>query len=506
MACDAAPGDITVAFIGNQGGQDVLSFYLGMAEPMRIESSIQARFSVWLDRECVIPTEFGFDKSNCSSFENFVRNSSPVTEGDVDRVLRDYREVNWSEVVAVERAFTDYSMLLGSAGHRRETIDYVQTLLVRIVRYLESVVAGCNAVVCQTADTLFSLVAVKVARHHGVPVYAIRPATLLEPGSSGGFFANDEYLVCNRMVAAYEKLRNLELLPDEIARTRALANSIAGFNGLTSYHAATSKGKSRGRHALTPNLKRLLPHLKANAKRDKAVEYIKFDPARKIAANFLRVVRKRMASGCYGSLSIDSIPKRSVFYALHYQPEQSTLAQGVWHANQVALIENISKSLPLGYTLIVKEHPWGRGNRPRWQYEHMSGLYNVMFCDGPAKQIIQQVEAVITVTGTVAVEALVFDKPSIMLGRNYFDFCDLLYIVNTIQELPDVLARILIDGDYKNQPNRERRLQRFLMAYLEGLIPHFPLREHAGEWGRALALELTMSLASRSIDRLERST
>jgi hypothetical protein len=483
---------MNIAFIGNQGGRSVLEFYAGIARTLTAEFDVAVRFAVWLDAERRLPAEFGLTNTDCTSFESYVRDAPPVDEADVDRLMRDYREVHWSEVVAVERAFSDYSMLLGGAGDRRETIDYVQRLVASIVRYLENNISGCDAIVCQTADTLFSLVAVKVARHHGVRYFAIRPGTLLEPGKGGGFFANTEYLECDRMLAAYERRAGQILTLDERRRTDTLLEAIQSFGGLTKYHAATSKGKSRGRRAITPNLKRLFPYLIENYQRNKSVEYIKIDPARKLLANLLRISRKWMSRNCFGSQNLNSIPARSVLYALHYQPEQSTLAQGVWYANQVALVENVSKSLPLGYTLVVKEHPWGRGNRPRWQYDHMAGLYNVEFCDAPAKQIIERVDAVVTVTGTVAVESLAFDKPCVLLGRSYFEFCDLFYRVRDVQDLPDTLARILIDGDYQKQPDRQGRLHRFLMAYLDGLIPHFPLPEHAADWGRALAEEMRL--------------
>ena len=63
----------------------------------------------------------------------------------------------------------------------------------------------------------------------------------------------------------------------------------------------------------------------------------------------------------------------------------STLVQGIWSSNQISLIEDISKSLPIGYSLVIKEHPWGRGNRPTWQYKHLEKFYNVFFCDLPSK-------------------------------------------------------------------------------------------------------------------------
>ena len=482
-----------IVFIGNQGGRSVITFYTSMAQALAADFGADIRFSVWLNSEKEIPAELGMPEADVLSFEDFVRIQPSVSDAALASFVREYREINWSEIVAVERAFTDYSMLVSSAGDRRETVEYVQALIVNMVRYLEKVMADCEAIVCQTADTLFSLVAIKVARHLGIRSFAIRPGTLLEPGKGGGFFANTEYLECDRMLSSFAERQGKTLTPQERARTDSLVNSIRSFGGLTIFHAATSKGKSRGRRALTPNFKRLLQYLMENARRDKNVEYIKIDPVRKLWGNLLRVTRKWMSRNSYGSISLDVIPPRSVFFALHYQPEQSTLAQGLWHANQTALVENISKSLPLGYTLVVKEHPWGRGNRPRWQYDHMKGFYNVMFCDAPSKQIIQRVEAIVTVTGTVAMEALAFDKPAIMLGRNYFEFSDLIYRVPNIQQLPEVLARILIDGDYQKQPAREERLHRFLMAYLDGLVPNFPLPEHAAEWGRALAGELGLS-------------
>ena len=72
---------------------------------------------------------------------------------------------------------------------------------------------------------------------------------------------------------------------------------------------------------------------------------------------------------------------KSQFFSAQFQPEESTLTQGVWYANQVALIENISKSLPFGYTLVVKFHPWGRPIGPLWQYRYLKNFYNIKFSD-----------------------------------------------------------------------------------------------------------------------------
>ena len=483
------------AFIGNQGGRDVYSFYAGMATVLHDEYAVFSRFAVWLNQERTDLVGLGFADTDCLSFESHVRSVPVAGDAEISRLVREYREVNWSEVVAAERAFTDYSMLLGAAGDRRESPAYISGLVVSIVRFLEKVLDGCDVMVCQTADTLFSLIAFKVARHHRIPAYAISPAWLLEPGKGGGFFANSEYLECDLMKRSFAARASSSLKLEERLRVQSLIQSIQGFDGKTAFNATTSKGKTAGRRALSPNIVGLLPYLIDNSRRNKHIEYVKINPLRKIHANLLRITRKQLTRTAFGPSTTVSIPSRSVFFAIHYQPEQSTLAQGIWHVNQVALVENISKSLPLGYTLVVKEHPWGRGNRPLWQYKHLSRFYNVVFCDAPAKEIIKSVDAVITVSGTVAMEALVFDKPTVMLGRNFFEFSDLVYFVPAINDLPEVLLKILIDGDYSLQPDREVRLHRFLMSYLDSLVPCFPLLEFAGQWGRSLAMELGLEPA-----------
>lgn len=481
---------MSVLFVGNQGGRSVLEIYSAMASTLVHGYGCRIGMSVWLENECAIPASLGVQESSVVSFEGWEQKHRSISDADVEKLVQDYREVNWSEVVAAERAFTDYSMLLGAAGDRRETSAYIERLVVNMVRFFESEMAGHEAIVCQTADTLFSLVAFKVAHHLGIRAFALAPAWLLEPGNGGGFFANSEFLECSRMRDAFVARTGTPLTVQERARTDVLVASIRGYDGKTPYHAKTSKGKSAGRNALTPNMARLLSYLSENSRKDKNVEYIRFDPWRKLSANILRVVRKQMTRSAFGPTTSDAIPLRSVFYAIHYQPEQSTLAQGIWHVNQIALVENISKSLPLGYTLVVKEHPWGRGNRPAWQYRHLAGLYNVMFCDAPAKEIIQRVDAVVAVSGTVAMESMVFDKPTVMLGRNFFEYSDLLYRVRDIQDLPETLAKILVDGHYTAQRDRDERLHRFLMSYLDGLIPYFPLPEFMSHWADALAMEI----------------
>ena len=52
------------------------------------------------------------------------------------------------------------------------------------------------------------------------------------------------------------------------------------------------------------------------------------------------------------------------YYPLHFDPEASTIVSAPMHTNQLAVVEALAKSLPLGMSLLVKEHIPNLGERP----------------------------------------------------------------------------------------------------------------------------------------------
>lgn len=113
-----------------------------------------------------------------------------------------------------------------------------------------------------------------------------------------------------------------------------------------------------------------------------------------------------------------------LFY-LHYQPERSTLPEGYGFENQFYAIKILSKMLPEGIKLIVKEHPsmFSRGSefkvRSIYNYNSIIELSNVDLCPLHMDnfQLMDHALAVSTITGTVALEGYVRKKPVILFGR-----------------------------------------------------------------------------------------
>ena len=481
-----------ILFVGNQGAENVLDFYTGVSNSLkeRKENNIKTFCTHWLEDE----SEYLLDKhwyaNNIFSFENWVKRNDLDYEKEVERINSDYKDTDWSLVIAAERSFTDYSMLLGTIGERNESAEYVIELMCNLITFYEHVITEnrISGIVAQTADTIISFTAMKVAQHLGVSLHVISPAWLLEPNTEGGFYTYDEFMHCHAMEENYKSRQSTVLTENEKHRVDQLIGKICNFDGTTDFNK--KHGWVTTTQILSPNIKNPIDFLVKNHRVDKNIVYTKIDFFEKIKANFLRFYRFYSTKKYFLGTGLSNIPEKSIFYALHMQPEQSTLAQGIWHVNQVSLVENISKSLPLGYTLIVKEHPAGQGKRPAWQYKHMKNLHNVIFCNADSKEIVKKVKAVISVSGTIALESLVLGKPTVVLGKNFFDYSDLFFVVNNIQDLPSVLRDILISDVYSKIPDIKKKLYVFLISYLDGLVPAYPFPEHGDVWADYLISDL----------------
>lgn len=467
-----------------------------------VSPDAQIDFVVWrrLEQDAVRAAVPGVGHVYC--YEEFLASDRSDWPSHLERVATGYPEVNWSGVIASERSFTDYSFLLSGAGHRTESYDYVQRLLVNTVRFFESVFAGSvyDAVVCQTADSFFTHVLFKVAQHFGAKMFAISPAWLQEDGKPGCFFTNDEYMRCDRMIAAYRKLLSQTLTPEQIERVDRFRQAVVGFDGNKAFYSVNKR--SFGRNPLSPNIRRLPGYIFQNLRKDKNLDYIRIDPVAKVRANVMRLWRFWRCRFLVGGTNTP-VPHKAVFFALHFQPEQSTLVGGIYYANQVALVENIAKSLPLGYTLVLKEHPAGRGARPAWQYRHLASFPNIIFCDAPSKVIARQVGAVVTITGTIGLEALALDKPTIVLGRTFFDYSDLFYKPSGVLELPALFRSLLIDGEYQRRPNRSDLIRKTLLSYLGGLVASYPVPAAGEQIARALNDHFAFANLGQSIRKEE---
>ena len=76
-------------------------------------------------------------------------------------------------------------MLLGSSGARSEDLDYIQNLVINIVKFISFHLKNKVGIVCQTADTLFSHITIKLAQHYKIKIFIINPCLYYERDEGG---------------------------------------------------------------------------------------------------------------------------------------------------------------------------------------------------------------------------------------------------------------------------------------------------------------------------------
>ncbi|MSU75821.1 MAG: hypothetical protein EXS55_04900 [Candidatus Magasanikbacteria bacterium] len=144
--------------------------------------------------------------------------------------------------------------------------------------------------------------------------------------------------------------------------------------------------------------------------------------------------------------------QKFVYVPLHFQPECSTSPMGGAFADQLLMIEILSAALPPDWEIYVKEHPvqWGpRGyNYSEYRYK---GFYQALGkiksvrlvpLDTDRYALINQAQAVSTVSGTAGWEAILRLKPVLVFGYAWYRHCPGVYKVDSAVTCREMFKKI----------------------------------------------------------------
>jgi len=136
-----------------------------------------------------------------------------------------------------------------------------------------------------------------------------------------------------------------------------------------------------------------------------------------------------------------------VLYLFHLQPEYTIDALASNYSNQAEFVVRIAKMLPADITLVIKENPMGVGklNRSPEYYEHILRQPNIKLIDHrlDSHKLVKKAQAIITLTGTVGLEAMFFGKPVIVFGNIFYSSFKWAHKVNSFEEGLKKLKEIL---------------------------------------------------------------
>jgi hypothetical protein len=134
--------------------------------------------------------------------------------------------------------------------------------------------------------------------------------------------------------------------------------------------------------------------------------------------------------------------KKYAVYFLHVQPEVTVEGMAFDYQDQLNTLRTILACLPADMELVVKEHTPMLGYRQLNMYKSLVRMPGLIIADTheDSHKLIIHAVAVVTLTGTVALEAVLYGIPAIVLGTIYFDDFNGVYKPNSLNELRKLLS------------------------------------------------------------------
>lgn len=137
-----------------------------------------------------------------------------------------------------------------------------------------------------------------------------------------------------------------------------------------------------------------------------------------------------------------------IYFPLHEEPEQILLMGAPFYSDQISVIRNIAKSLPIGYKLFVKEHPGMSvlGWRDKSYYKEILSIPHVRLLHSSvlSEDVIKKCSLVISIRGTATLEAAFHKKPSICFYSELgYQMIPSIYVLKDLKELPHAIRQSL---------------------------------------------------------------
>jgi hypothetical protein len=155
-------------------------------------------------------------------------------------------------------------------------------------------------------------------------------------------------------------------------------------------------------------------------------------------------------------------------FTLQYEPENSTTIRSYPFSNQVCVIENIAKALPIGYYLVVKEHRGNQGYRKSKDYKDIWYLPNVIMVppEYSVNALVSKSVGVITMTSRMGWEALILNKNVIALGTTFYSLLDELKKPRSWAEMRLMINECCDSQPYDESETRKEKIVALAASYI----------------------------------------
>lgn len=159
------------------------------------------------------------------------------------------------------------------------------------------------------------------------------------------------------------------------------------------------------------------------------------------------------------------LDKPFIYYPLHVPHDAALTVRSPAFLDQYALLDYISRVLPLGYKLAIKEHPALVG---AIDYRRVSSLLRqndnicVLSPELNNYRAMSAASAVVTINSKSGAEGLLLGKPVIVLGDAFYRPSPFAFSLERLDALPDILRAAL---GRRNEPTDQNGIR----SYFQGV-------------------------------------
>jgi hypothetical protein len=207
-------------------------------------------------------------------------------------------------------------------------------------------------------------------------------------------------------------------------------------------------------------------HVRRRLTVDRDNEYLR--PARLLWQNVAETVRGKLARPFYDDLH----PTRPfVYFPLHVTDDYKILKVIPHCVDQASIVEQVADALPVGYDLVLKEHPMSIGRNSFALLRRLRTRVNVRLVPPTTSthDLIRRSDAVAVISSTVGLEALLYEKPVLTVGQPFYSGYGVTLDVDSFRELRERVPDLL-----RFRPDSER-VRRFLHAAMRQCYPGAPV-------------------------------
>ncbi len=218
-----------------------------------------------------------------------------------------------------------------------------------------------------------------------------------------------------------------------------------------------------------------------------ALSYLKDSSQKLITLNEIKKIPSRIKNLPYGwkrfknrlylqkksaDFSLEKAGKY-VLYFISHQPEATTTSAASRYVDQWKIIEELAVHGPSDVNIVIKAHPFGYGWQGEEYFERLLRLENVLMApiSYPGKELIQNAHAVITINGSIGLEALIYDVPAYTLGEAWYSYPGLIEDLDSPNELLkhlDEPRKLNKEEKYKILAAAHRASFEFLIDFTDG--------------------------------------